>query len=99
MVSFAPSDTAVYFNLNLDPSGGQKLALNNILGKFPGLSGGSRDTTINGWLDSGLQSAGLSHTDVRTWLGSQVSLIVLRGASGLIPAEVTLLASTNDTAA
>jgi hypothetical protein len=99
MVSFAPNDTAAYFNLNLDPSGGQKLALNNILGKFPGLSGGSRDTTINGWIDSGLQSSGLSHTDVRSWLGSQLSLIVLRGSSGLIPAEATLLASTNDSAA
>jgi hypothetical protein len=99
MVSFAPSDTAVYFNLNLDPSGAQKLALNNILGKFPGLSGGSRDTTINGWLDSGLRSSGLSHTDVRTWLGSQLSLIVLRGSNGATPAEVSLLASTSDSAA
>jgi Protein of unknown function (DUF3352) len=99
MVTFAPSDAAVYFNLNLDPSGGQKLALNNILGKFPGLSGGSRDTTINSWLDSGLQSSGLSHADVRTWLGSQISLIVLRNASSLIPAEVSLVASTNDSAA
>jgi Protein of unknown function (DUF3352) len=99
MVSFAPSDTAAYFNLNLDPSGGQKLALNNILGKFPGLWSSSRDTTINGWLDSGLQSSGLSHTDVRSWLGSQLSLIVLRGSTSLIPAEVSLLASTNDSAA
>ena len=99
MVSFAPSDSAVYVNLNLDPSGGQKLALNNILGKFPGLSGGSRDATINGWLDTGLRSSGLSHGDVRTWLGSQVSLIVLRSSAGAIPAEVSLIASTNDSAA
>jgi len=99
MVSFAPSDTAVYFNLNLDPSGGQKLALNNILGKFPGLSGGSRDTTLNGWLDSGLRSSGLSHTDVRTWLGSQLSLVVLRSSDGAVPAEVSVLASTSDSAA
>jgi hypothetical protein len=99
MVSFAPSDTAVYVSLNLDPSGGQKLALNNILGKFPGLSGGSRDATINGWLDSGLQSSGLSHRDVRTWLGAQISLIVLRNAHSAIPAEVSLIASTNDAAA
>src|SRR4029077_17003628 len=41
----------------------------------------------------------LSHADVRTWLGSQLSVIVLRGSSSLIPAEVMLLASTNDTAA
>jgi Protein of unknown function (DUF3352) len=99
MVSFAPSDTAVYANVDLEPSGGQLLAFNNILGKFPGLSGGSRDATINQWLDSGLQQSGLSHRDVRTWLGSQVSLLVLRSADGTIPAEVSLLASTSDSAA
>jgi hypothetical protein len=99
MVALAPSDTAVYINLNLEPSGGQQLALNTIVGKFPGLSGGSRDSTINHWLDTGLRSSGLSHTDVRTWLGSQLSLIVLRNSDGVIPAEVSLLASTNDSAA
>ena len=99
MVTFAPSDTAVYVNLDLQPSGGQLLALNDILGKFPGLSGSSRDATINHWLDSGLQSSGLSHTDVRSWLGSQLSLIVLKGTDVAIPAEVSLLASTDDTAA
>ena len=99
MVSFAPSDTAVYVNLNLDPSGGQKLALNGILGKFPGLSGASRDTTINQWLDSSLRSSGLSHIDVRSWLGSQLSLIVLRDSGGVTAGVVSLLASTNDAAA
>ena len=99
MVTFAPSDTAVYVNLDLQPSAGQQLALNDILAKFPGLSGSSRDATINHWLDSGLRPSGLSHADVRTWLGSQVSLIVLKSSDGAIPAAVSLLASTNDAAA
>ena len=99
MVSFAPSDAAVYANIDLDPSGGQQLALNSILGRFPGLSGGSRDATINQWLDSGLRSSGLSHTDVRSWLGAQLSLIVLKSGDGTAPAEVSLLASTSETAA
>jgi hypothetical protein len=99
MVTLAPSDTAVYANLNLQPSGGQQLALNSILGKFPGLSGTSRDASINQWLDSGMQSTGLTHADVRSWLGSQVSLIVLKNSAGTVPAEVSLLASTNDVAA
>src|SRR5579859_7918956 len=98
MVAFAPSDTSVYVNLDLDPSGGQKLALNGILSKFPGL-GGSRDATINQWLDSALQPAGLSHADVRTWLGSQLSLVVLGSTGDVTPAEVALMSSTNDTAA
>lgn len=99
MVSFAPSDTSVYVNLDLEPSGGQLLALNSILGKFPGLDGSSRDATINHWLDSAVQSSGLSHTDVRTWLGSQLSLIVLGNPGAVTPSEVALLASTNDAAA
>jgi hypothetical protein len=99
MVTFAPSDTAAYVNLDLAPSAGQQLALNNILGRFPALGGSSRDATINHWLDSGLQSSGLTHADVRTWLGSQLSLIVLKGADTAIPAEVSLLASTDDAAA
>ncbi len=99
MVTFAPSDTAVYVNLDLQPSVGQQLSLNSILGKFPGLSGSSRDATLNHWLDSGLESSGLSHTDVRAWLGSQVSLIVLPSSDSPTPAVVSLLASTNDVAA
>jgi hypothetical protein len=99
MVSFAPSDTSVYVNVDLEPSGGQLLALNSILGKFPGLGGSSRDATINHWLDSALSSSGLSHTDVRTWLGSQLSLIVLGNPGAVTPSEVSLLASTNDAAA
>jgi Protein of unknown function (DUF3352) len=99
MVSLAPSDTSVYVNLDLDPSAGQQLALNSILGKFPGLGGSSRDATINHWLDSAVQPSGLSHTDIRTWLGSQLSLIVLGSTGAAAPSEVSLLASTDDTAA
>ncbi len=99
IVSFAPSDTAVYANVDLVPSGGQQLALNGILGRFPGLSAASRDATFNQWLDSGLRSSGLSHADVRSWLGSQLSLIVLRSADGAVPAEVSVLASTSEAAA
>lgn len=99
MVSFAPSDSSVYANVDLGASGGQQLALNSILGKFPGLGGSSRDATINHWLDSALQSTGLSHSDVRSWLGSQLSLIVLGSNGAATPAEASLVASTNDTAA
>jgi len=98
MVSYAPSDTAVYANLDLAPSGAQQLDLNGLLGQFPGLSGASRDATINQWLDSALSPAGLSHTDIRSWLGSQLSLLVLK-SDGATPAEVALLSCTNQVAA
>jgi hypothetical protein len=99
MVSLAPSDTAVYVNLDLGPSVGQQLALNGILAKFPGLAGSSRDSTINHWLDGALQSSGLSHVDVRSWLGSQLSVLVLKSSDSTTAAELSLLASTDDSAA
>src|ERR1039457_6969870 len=67
MVTFAPSDTAAYVNLDLSPSVGQQLALNDILGKFPGLAGSSRDATVNHWLGSALQASGLFHPGLRPW--------------------------------
>ncbi|MGH7685745.1 MAG: DUF3352 domain-containing protein [Candidatus Dormibacteria bacterium] len=92
--SLVPSDSAIYVNVHLDPSAGQKLALNGLLDKFPALSGSSRDTTINGWLDSALRPTGLTHDDVRPWLGSDVSFV----SSGA-PDAAALISSTNDSAA
>lgn len=95
--SLAPSDSAIYVNVHLDPSAGQKLALNGLLDKFPALSGSSRDATINGWLDSALKPSGLTHDDVRPWLGSDVSIIAAGG--GGTPDVAALISSSNDTAA
>lgn len=96
--SLAPSDTAIYVNVHLDPSTGQKLALNGLLDKFPVLSGSSRDTTISGWLDSALHPTGLTHDDVRPWLGSDVSSVTALDSGGR-PAVAALISSTNDGAA
>jgi hypothetical protein len=100
LVGMAPSDTVVYVNVHLDPSAGQKLAVNTLLDKFPSLSGSARDNTINGWIDQALQGTGLNHSDVRSWLGSDISFVVPASAftQGSADAAV-LLASTNDTAA
>ena len=108
LASMAPSDTIVYVNAHLDPSAGQKLALNGLLDKFPTLGGSSRDATINGWIDSALQPTGLTHSDVRPWLGSDISLVVPSSALGYAsPSNTTyapadfavLVSSTNDSAA
>ena len=104
--AMAPSDTLVYVNAHLDPSAGQKLALNGLLDKFPSLGGSSRDATINGWIDSLLQPAGLTHSDVRPWLGSDISFVVPSSAvtsftssSDSPPDAALLVASTNDSQA
>jgi hypothetical protein len=98
----APSDTAVYVTVYTDPSGGQKLNLNNLLNKFPAASDATkRDQSINDFLDSALKDAGLTHSDVRDWLGAQTGFIVSAGAlksSGLSGGSpsVALLVSTKD---
>ena len=105
--AMAPSDAVVYVNAHLDPSAGQKLALNGLLDKFPSLGGSSRDATINGWIDSLLQPTGLTHADVRPWLGSDISFIVPADAlssfssprSGSAPDAVLLVSSSNDSLA
>ena len=102
LVNDAPSDSIAYVNVNLDPPGGQKLAIASLLGKFPGLSDASRDATVDTWLDTALTGSGLNHTDIRSWLGSELSVVVLPGdASGTTsaPAVVLIAASTNDSAA
>lgn len=102
LVAMAPSDGIAYVNINLDPSGGQKLAIASLLDKFPGLSDSARDSTINDWLDTALTGSGLNHNDVRAWLGSEISVVVLPGsgsAPATGPAVVVLLSSTNDSAA
>jgi hypothetical protein len=102
MVGKAPSDSIAYVNINLDPSAAQKLAIASLLNKFPGLSGSSRDGTVNSWIDSALTGSGLNHNDVRPWLGSQISLVALpgSGSTGGSPVDVvSLLASDNDTSA
>lgn len=105
--AMAPSDTVVYVNAHLDPSAGQKLALNGLLNKFPSLGGSSRDATINSWTDSLLQPTGLNHGDIRPWLGGDISLVVpssslhsLSGSSSdSSPDAVLLVSSTNDSQA
>jgi hypothetical protein len=107
LVSMVPADTAVYVTVNLDPPGGQKLAVAGLLNKFPGLSDQSRSATINGWLDSALAHSGLNHTDIAGWLGSEVSIAMPASAlssSGLNvttgptthPRVAVLIASTDN---
>ena len=106
LVSLAPSDSVVYVDAHLDPSAGQKLALNGLLDKFPALSGSSRDDTINRWLDTALKQVGLTHTDVRPWLGNDISVVVPANAFDHSPAAISqvpsvtvLVSSTDDSAA
>jgi Protein of unknown function (DUF3352) len=87
LVSMVPGDSALYVSINLDPPGGQKLAVQGLLNKFPALSDRSRTATVNGWLDTALSSTGLNHSDITPWLGSGIAIAVPASAvSSLSPA-------------
>jgi hypothetical protein len=74
-VAMAPSDSALYASFNLDPPGSQKMALNDLLNKFPAVSSESqRDTWINLAIDNLGKEAGLTHADVRPWVGPQLAV-------------------------
>jgi Protein of unknown function (DUF3352) len=95
--SLVPDDTAAYVTLFLDPSGGQKLAANGLLAKFPKVATPSQlDATINRALDDSLRTSGLGHNDIRPWLGSQIAVVVAPpGGAAHEPAYASLL-STGD---
>ena len=97
----APNDTVVYVTAYVDPSGSQKLNLNNLVGKFPAVSDATkRDQSINDFLDTALQDTGLTHNDIRDWLGQQIGFIVsataLKTGTGSSPSVAALISTTDD---
>jgi hypothetical protein len=102
-VAMAPSDSALYASFNLDPPGSQKMALNDLLNKFPAVSSESqRDTWINLAIDNLGKEAGLTHADVRPWVGPQLAVAAqatalrLSGSTSHAAAFAFLISSTDD---
>jgi Protein of unknown function (DUF3352) len=100
-ISLVPKDSIGYMNLFLDPSTSQKMALQDLLSKFPGITAtGEPDELLGHLVDEGLQDTGLSYErDVQTWLGKQISGFVLAPeAAGQDPAAAVLVATTDEAA-
>ncbi len=99
-VALVPSDSWVYANLFIEPSGDQKRALDDLLSKFPGIE--STDEAINRLtelLDRELEGVGLSYEeDFEPWVGDQVS-IFFSGESFDPPDGAGLLETTDPEAA
>ncbi len=93
-----PADAAVYVNVYLQPSSGQKMNLLGLVGRVPGF----RDpATVEEKIQEVAQrlfgTAGMDYgADVRPWLGSQVALAVTPpGAGGSTP-RLLILAAVKD---
>ncbi len=100
LVSLAPDDSLAFLTVYLDPPGSQKLAVNDLRNKFPNVAtSGQLDATVDKLLDQGLASSGLSHSDIRPWLGGQIAEAVSSTAphgSSQQPDAALLIASTDN---
>jgi hypothetical protein len=108
LITLVPADSAIYVTVNFDPPAGQKLALNGLIARFPGLSDSSRAGTVRSWVDRALTGSGLTYDgDITPWFGSGMSLAIPASAlpamaphagtgSPATPAVTVLVASKDD---
>ncbi|MDQ4024489.1 MAG: DUF3352 domain-containing protein [Actinomycetota bacterium] len=100
-LAFVPPDAYFYTNFFIEPSNGQKQALDDFLRKFPGIE--STEDAID-WLtdrvDESLEDQGLSYeADVEPWLGDQLAAYGIPGGTPDLPNGAVLVESTDDEAA
>ncbi|HET7928604.1 MAG TPA: DUF3352 domain-containing protein [Actinomycetota bacterium] len=100
LLQLVPASSEVVVTAYLDPSAGQKVNLMALADRFPALRDdqGVRQQ-VDVVLDAALEGVGLSHEDVRPWLGSQVAVVVDIGANEDVPTVSFLVASKDDDAA
>lgn len=100
-IALAPADSFFYANLFIRPSNDQKMALDDLLKKFPGVE--SADDVIQkivDALDEGLAAEGLDYEeDIEPWLGDQLAIFVAPGATPDEPKVAALIESKDDGAA
>jgi hypothetical protein len=95
LTGVVPADADVFATVYLDPSAGQKANLLMLAARFPKLGEGTDlDQRVNDLLDQAFADAGLTHEDIRSWLGSQIGVSVDVGDDGQPHAAV--LISTTD---
>lgn len=100
-LAFVPPDAYFYANFFINPSNSQKQALDDFLRKFPGIE--STDDAIEkltNLLDDSLEEEGLSYEeDVQPWLGDQLAVFGVPGASPDAPNGAVMVESKDDDAA
>jgi len=90
LAKMTPNNTAFYLSIYLDPPASQKSNFNNLLHRFPDVrDDAQRDKKVNDVIDDALRTSHLNHNDVKSWLGSQLSVIapddilgIIRGGAG-----------------
>jgi hypothetical protein len=94
-----PAGSVVYGEVNLEPAGDQKQAIDSILAKFPG--GGQAGERLKDLIDRGLRRSGSKvsfKSDIEPWLGDEAAFFVLDTGqqSGRPKASAGLIATTDE---
>jgi hypothetical protein len=95
--SLAPAGSLLYAEVDLDPSGDQKQAIDELIGKFPGQ--GSAGERLQGLIEDGLREADAPITfekDVEPWLGDSAAFFITDAQNG---AGAALIATDDEDAA
>jgi hypothetical protein len=97
----APADTAFYVNVYLQPSAGQQMNLNELIGRFPGFADdASLDDKVDQIVQNLLAEAGIDYRDqVKPWLGNQVAIAARPGEADPADADPVLIVEVKDRAA
>ena len=97
LLQLVPASSELVVTAYLDPSAGQKVNLMALANRFPALRDDQRfRQQVDDVLDEALEGAGLSHEDVRPWLGSQVAIVVDLEANNGVPTASFLVATKDD---
>jgi hypothetical protein len=96
--SLVPADTALYVNVYLQPSTGQRMNLAGLLGRIPGFEDTSTlDEKIDQVAQNLLAETGLDYREqVKPWLGNQIAIAAWPTAGDEANAEPVLLAEVKD---
>jgi hypothetical protein len=95
--SLAPSGSQLYAEVNLDPSGNQKEAIDELISKFPGH--GSAGERLRSLIEDGLRESDAPigfAKDVEPWLGDTAAFFITDANSG---AGAALIATDDEDAA
>lgn len=101
LAALAPSNTAAYVSVYLQPSAGQQINLAALIGRLPGFAdSASLDEKVDQVITTILGQSGIDYAaDVKPWLGDQLAVASWPSADDAAEPAFTLIADVKDLAA
>jgi hypothetical protein len=96
--ALVPAEAAVYANVYLQPSNGQRMNLAGLLGRVPGFEDESTlDEKLDQVAQNLLSGSGIDYREqVKPWLGNQIAMAAWPSAADAMEAEPILLVAVKD---